>query len=169
MEQNLSCRKLAYILVTFQRLSQGGILWKESLRATPRMFFFPLYTGVAPSVYVPITSFKLMTLCNIMVEEQTTWNIKILKKIKKYQEISSFYICMPLKSYDVQFLRYRARWTEFFVILDNFLPIYPLKTWKIKILKKWKKKVWRYYHFTQVYQKSWSYAILFLRYGAWQM
>ena len=29
-------------------------------------------------------------------------------------------------------------WTEFFVILDNFLPIYPIKTRKIKILKTWK-------------------------------
>ena len=28
---------------------------------------------------------------------------------------------------------------DFFVILDHFLPIYPLKTWKIKVLKKWKK------------------------------
>ena len=30
-------------------------------------------------------------------------------------------------------------WQNFFVILDNFLPIYPLKTKKIKTLKKWKK------------------------------
>ena len=50
-----------------------------------------------------------------------------------------------------------------------FLAFYPLTMQKIKILKKWKKNTWRYYHFTQVYQKSWSYAILFLRYGAWQM
>ena len=34
---------------------------------------------------------------------------------------------------------------------------------KMKISKKWKKKK------TQVYQKSWSYAVLFLRYGAWQI
>ena len=27
------------------------------------------------------------------------------------------------------------------------------------------KKAWRYHLFTQVYKKSWSYAILFLRYG----
>ena len=27
-------------------------------------------------------------------------------------------------------------------------------------------KSWRYRHFIQVYQKSWSYAILFLRYGS---
>ena len=31
--------------------------------------FFPLYTGVAPPIYVPTTSFKLMTLRNIRVEE----------------------------------------------------------------------------------------------------
>ena len=42
-----------------------------------------------------------------------------------------------------------------------FLPT--ILAWKMKISKKWKKKK------TQVYQKSWSYAALFLRYGAWQM
>ena len=35
---------------------------------------------------------------------------------------------------------------------------------KIKILKKWK-NTWSYHHFTQLYQKPSSYAILFLRYG----
>ena len=49
-----------------------------------------------------------------------------------------------------------------------FCPFTPLKTQKIKILKKWK-KIRRYYHFTQVYEKSWSYAMLLLRYGAWRM
>ena len=36
--------------------------------------------------------------------------------------------------------------TEFFVILDHFLPFYPLRTWKTNIFKKWKKclEVWRY-------------------------
>ena len=34
--------------------------------------------------------------------------------------------------------------------------------------KKWN-CIWRYYHFTQVYQKSSLYAILFLRYGVWQI
>ena len=46
-----------------------------------------------------------------------------------------------LQSYDVWFLRYRVWQTEFFVILDNFLPIYPVNTWKTKILKKWKKSL----------------------------
>ena len=31
--------------------------------------FFSLYTGVAPPIYVPTTGFKLMVLCNIMVEK----------------------------------------------------------------------------------------------------
>ena len=38
----------------------------------------------------------------------------------------------------------------------------------IKIFKKWK-ITWRDHHFTQMYQKSWSYAILSLRYGLWRM
>ena len=34
----------------------------------PRMFF-PLYTGVAAPIYVPTTSFKLMAIWNLRVEE----------------------------------------------------------------------------------------------------
>ena len=37
---------------------------------------------------------------------------------------------------------------------------------KMKILKTWK-SIWRCHHLTQVFQKSWLYAILFLRYGTW--
>ena len=43
------------------------------------------------------------------------------------------------QSYDAWFLRYGVQRREFLVILDCFLPFYPLTTWKIKILKKWKK------------------------------
>ena len=130
------------------------------------------------------------------------------------------------QSYDAWFLRHWVQQTDFFVILDHFLPFYnhnyskdhnfekmkkrpgeiiilhmctinenhvmygswymecddqnflsiwtifctftPLKTRKIKILKKWKKKdTWRYHHFTHVRQRS--YAVLFLRYDAWRM
>ena len=35
--------------------------------------------------------------------------------------------------------------------------------------KEKKKNTQRYYHFTHVYQKSWSYATLYLRQGAWQI
>ena len=49
-------------------------------------------------------------------------------------------------------------------------PFTPLKTQKIKILKKWKKKkyCWRYHHFIHVYQKWQSYHVRFLRYGVRQ-
>ena len=56
----------------------------------------------------------------------------------------------------------------FFFILGDIFPFYPLTALKMKISKKWKKS-WRYHHFTQVYQKSWSYATLFLKYGMWHM
>ena len=56
---------------------------------------------------------------------------------------------------------------NFFVILGYFLPFYPYNNQKNKNFKKNEKNIWRYHHFTQVYQRLWSYAILFLRYGTW--
>ena len=53
------------------------------------------------------------------------------------------------------------------VILGHFLPFYPLKTPKIKILKN-EKICWRYHHFTHVHQKSQSYDVQFLRFGVRQ-
>ena len=69
------------------------------------------------------------------------------------------------------FLRCGVCWMLLFFILDNFLPFSLLTAQKIKISKKKKneKNKCRYHHLSQVHQKSWSYAILFLRYGAWQM
>ena len=45
-----------------------------------------------------------------------------------------------------------------------FYPFTSITAQKIKNLEKMKKKAWRY-HFTIVYQKSLSNAILFLKYG----
>ena len=70
-------------------------------------------------------------------------------------------------SYDVWFLRYEVQRTEFFVILDHFLPFSPLRILKIKFKKNWK-NAWRYHHFTQVCHKWQSYDAWFLRYGEWQ-
>ena len=55
-----------------------------------------------------------------------------------------------------------------FVILGHFWLFTPVTTQKIKICKIWK-NVWRYHHITQVHQKLWSHATLFLRYVAWRM
>ena len=99
----------------------------------------------------------------------TTPKIEILKKMKKstWRYYHFTHVYRKWKSYDVWFLRYGA-WQIFLSFWTIFCPFTPLKTQKIKILKKWKNP-WRCYHFTQVYQKSWSYAILFLTYGVWQM
>ena len=56
----------------------------------------------------------------------TTWKIKIFKKWKKtwrYYHLKQVH--HKWQSYDVCFLRYCAWQTEFFVILDQFLPFYP--------------------------------------------
>ena len=54
---------------------------------------------------------------------------------------------------------------------SNFGPFFvfltPLKTKNSKFWKMEKKKT--FHRFTLVYQKSWSYAIMFLRYDGWQM
>ena len=53
-------------------------------------------------------------------------------------------------------------------ILGYFLHFYLPNSPKHQNLEKVKKKnPWRYHHFTIVYQKSWSYAILLVRYGTW--
>ena len=59
-------------------------------------------------------------------------------------------------------------WTEFFVILDHFLHLYPRNNPKNQNFVKNEKTSWRYYHFTHVYHKWQSYDVWFLRYEAWQ-
>ena len=93
-------------------------------------------------------------------------------------KISSFYeVYQKSRSYDILFLRYGKWHMQLLVfVLGYFLPVYPtlsspslLTAQKIKIKKKNEKNTWTLYYFTQMYQRSWSYAILFLRYGTWWM
>ena len=51
----------------------------------------------------------------------------------------STYLHHKWQLYDVWFLRYGVQQTECFVILDRFLPFYPLWLQKTKIFKIWKK------------------------------
>ena len=64
---------------------------------------------------------------------------KFWKKLKKRPNILSFYK-HKWESYDVWFLRYGVQRTEFFVILDHFLPIYLPNNPKIQNFEKMKKK-----------------------------
>ena len=69
----------------------------------------------------------------------TTTKIKKEKNGKKAWRYYHFkHVHHEWLSYDILFLGYGAPRTEFFVILGKCLPFYPLTTWKIKILKKWK-------------------------------
>ena len=83
----------------------------------------------------------------------TTQKIKIFEKQKKHLKILPFYFS-GTKNHDH---------------ILYFLPL-PLTTLGIRILKKWKKKtpgdVIILHKWNQI---SGSYAILFLRYGMWQM
>ena len=69
------------------------------------------------------------------------------------------------ESYDIWFLKYRAWRTEFFMILDCFCPFTHLRTWKIKILKKWKKTLEIISFYTCVLKWQ-SYDVW---YGSWDM
>ena len=60
------------------------------------------------------------------------------------------------------------QWTEFFVILDHFLPFYPLNKLKRQNFEKMQKNARRYHHFTNAYGKLRSHDVRFLRYGARQ-
>ena len=71
----------------------------------------------------------------------TIQKIKILEKWKNFQEILSFYTCVPLMTsiYDVWFLRHGGWRTAFLVILDRFLSFYPANNPKNQNFEKWKK------------------------------
>ena len=99
----------------------------------------------------------------------TTQNIKTLKKWKKFWRYYHFtHVDHKWQSYNVWFLRYEEWQTEFFVILNCFLPFYPTNNSKNQNFEKNEKKVWQYYHFTHMYHKWQSYDVWFLRYQVWQ-
>ena len=72
-------------------------------------------------------------------------NFEKLKKKKKKKKTWRYChftkVNHTWKSCDVWFLRYGVKLTYFFVVLDKFLPFYPLAICKIKILKKWTKSL----------------------------
>ena len=71
---------------------------------------------------------------------QKNQNFEKMKKKKKPCEYYHFtYVYHKWQSYDVWSLRYWVRWTEFFVILNCFLPFYHLNNPKNQNLEKLKK------------------------------
>ena len=100
-------------------------------------------------------------------------NIKKMKK--KHQGISSFYRSVPkivIISYTIPEILHDAMEHDgcnyYFSFWAIFCPFTSLTAGKMKIFKK-SRSTSRYHHFTLVYQKSYLYPILFLRYGTWWM
>ena len=93
-------------------------------------------------------------------------NFKIEKNTWRYYHFTHLH--HKWQSYDVWFLRYGVQQTEFFVILDWFLPFYPPKDPENLNFENMKKNTLRYYHYTNVYLKWQSHDVLFLRYGVRQ-
>ena len=60
--------------------------------------------------------------------------------IKVPRDIIILHVYHKWQSYDVWFLWYRARWTEFFVILDHVLLFYPTNNPKTQNFEKMKKQ-----------------------------
>ena len=89
----------------------------------------------------------------------------------KTLEISSFYTSVP----KIMIICYTVPeiWhlTDVIVIFHFglFFVLLPPNSPKNKNFKKNGRNNWRYHNFTQLYQKSWSSAILFLRHGVWQL
>ena len=111
-----------------------------------------IFSHSGPS-FCPFTSLK-------------TPKIKILKKWKKCLEISQKCTFndnhMMYDSWDMK--HNRQNFLSFWAIFCFFTPLTTQKS----IFWKNQKNIWRYHHFTITNQKSWSYAILFLRYATWR-
>ena len=92
------------------------------------------------------------------------------KKWKKYPEILLSYTGLP-KMTSIWYMVPEI-WSvtgRTFCYFRSFLPFYLSSNPKNQNFKKNEKTAWRYHYFTQVHQKSWSYAILSLKYGMWWM
>ena len=101
----------------------------------------------------------------------TAQKMKISKKWK-HLETSSFYTSVPkllIISYTVLEILCVTHVIVVFHFGQFFALLHPPPNNNQKKKFSQIKNARRYHHSTQVYQKSWLYAILFLRYGVWLM
>ena len=116
---------------------------------------------------IDILSFSAI-VCSFTPITQKIKNLKKWKKNKKKKNTWSYHHFTSLP----KIICYVPKiWCMADVIVSFwaiFCPFTPLTAKKIKLFKN-KKSTWRYHHFTQVYQKPWLNAILFLRWSTWGM
>ena len=92
------------------------LIFSEKL---PRLFIFPIVYKKKRTEIGNFRSFFALLLLK-------TPKINILKNEKICWRYHHFiHVYQKSQSYDVWFLRYGVQQTEFFVILDHFLPFYP--------------------------------------------
>ena len=94
---------------------------------------------------------------------------KSWKKRKKHLEILPFYTCTINENHLMYGSWDRQRERQNFFHFGPFFAFLSQKQPEKSKFWKHEKNLWIYHHFTLVYQKSWSYAMLFLRYSAWRM
>ena len=123
---------------------------------------------------VSIWSATDITFCHFMpffafLPHYWPQKLKSGKNVHKHLEILSFYTWVHFIK--IAWCMAPEIWSAteriFFVILGHFLPFHPpLNSPKNENIKIKLKKAWIYHRFTKVYQKSWSFATLFQRYGS---
>ena len=96
----------------------------------------------------------------------TSWKMKISEMNKYPGDIIVLHKCTKNHDHEIYCSGDMApdRCNCYFDFSLYFFPFTPLSQTKKLKLQKNDLETWRY-HFTLVYQKSWSYVILFLRYG----
>ena len=102
------------------------------------------------AIFCPFTPLTASKTKNFKKMKKTPGDIIILHKCTKTHDHMLYWF------WDIACDGYNC----YFSFWANFCPFTSLTVQKMKIKKK---NTWRYHHFTQVYQKSWLYAILFSR------
>ena len=115
------------------------------------IFYFGLFLPFYPLTAPKIKNFKKM--------RKRPGDLIILHKCTKNYDYRVY--CSWDNAHD--------RCNCYFLFWAIFFPFTPLTWPKNENFKKMKTNILRYHQFTKMYQKSWSRAILFLRYGTWQM
>ena len=112
---------------------------------TPQDFFLAFIDELEKQLFIKK---NLLKWASKKSNNVNIYNVVFLKTMKKNTWKYHYFTIVYWKSwwYDIQFLRYRAwqinigNFGSFFALLPS-----PLKTWKIRILKK--QSYWQYHHF----------------------
>ena len=116
--------------------------WKIILKERKKFQEIPSFY-----MFIPKTTYFFIILGHFFpLTSSTDQKIKILKKWK-HLEMSSFYTCIPKVT--IIWCMLPETWSATDIIFCHFGPFLafyppPLTTHNIKILKKWRKKTWRY-------------------------